>query len=210
MSQTSTKDQFWNSLLTEKSWKILLELKNKYSFIVIGGWAVYLLTRQQKSKDIDILIGIQELEKFKTEDLRKNDRLRRYEIKFNEIDLDIYVEYFSKFIIPAEELNKYTLQLEGFTVLSPEILLILKQSAFKEREFSVKGEKDQVDILSLLFFSGIDLKKYQEIIQKYSLDYFSSELKKILVNFKDHDYLNLNPREFKIRKNKILEELKLL
>ncbi len=67
----NTKDQFWNSLLTEKSWKILHELKKGYSFIVIGGWAVYLLTRQQKSKDIDILVSILELAKFKTEDLRK-------------------------------------------------------------------------------------------------------------------------------------------
>lgn len=206
----NTKDQFWNSLLTEKSWKILHELKKRYSFIVIGGWAVYLLTRQQKSKDIDILVNILELAKFKTEELRKNDRLKKYEIKLNEIDLDIYVEYFSKFVIPAEELNKYTLRIDGFTVLSPEVLLILKQSAFKEREISVKGEKDKIDILSLLFFSGIDLSKYRGIIKKYSLDYFSDELKKILTNFKDYNYLNLHPKVFKIRKNKILAELRSL
>ncbi len=118
------------------------------------------------------------------------------------------MEYFSKFVIPAEELNKYTIWINGFTVLSPEVLLILKQSAFKEREISVKGEKDKIDILSLLFFSGIDLSKYHRIIKEYSLDYFSDELKKILTNFKDYNYLNLDPRVFKIRKNKILAELR--
>ena len=40
--------EFWNSLLTEKSWNLLIEIKKKYDFILIGGWAVYLLTRQQK------------------------------------------------------------------------------------------------------------------------------------------------------------------
>ena len=49
--------EFWNSLLTEKSWEILQELRKNYDFILIGGWAVYLLTKQKKSKDIDIVIG---------------------------------------------------------------------------------------------------------------------------------------------------------
>jgi len=50
--------EFWNSLLTEKSWEILQELRKDYNFILIGGWAVYLLTKQKKSKDIDIVIGL--------------------------------------------------------------------------------------------------------------------------------------------------------
>ncbi|MEK6868552.1 MAG: hypothetical protein AABX98_07040 [Nanoarchaeota archaeon] len=49
--------EFWNSLLTEKSWKILQDLKKeKFRFIVIGGWAAYLWTQQHKSKDIDIIL----------------------------------------------------------------------------------------------------------------------------------------------------------
>jgi len=50
--------EFWNSFLTEKSWEILQKLKKQHKFILIGGWAIYLLTNQQKSKDIDI-IGIE-------------------------------------------------------------------------------------------------------------------------------------------------------
>ena len=49
--------EFWNSLLTEKSQKLLMQLKNQpIKFILIGGWAVWLYTKQQKSKDIDIVL----------------------------------------------------------------------------------------------------------------------------------------------------------
>ena len=87
---------FWNSLLTEKSWKILQEFREKYDFILIGGWAVYLWAKRQKSKDIDIVVSIDELQKLKKENLVKNDRLKKYEIKTGEIDIDIYASYFSE------------------------------------------------------------------------------------------------------------------
>ncbi|MBS3141733.1 hypothetical protein J4405_06350 [Candidatus Woesearchaeota archaeon] len=199
-------NEYWNSLLTEKSWKILHELKN-YDFILIGGWAVYLHAHKQKSKDIDIVVGIKELEKLKEYGLNKNDNLKKYEIKKEEIDIDIYAEYYSKLTIPAENIKDYAVKIEGFKVASKELLLILKQGAFKNREFSVKGEKDRIDIISLLF-SEIDFDNYCKILKKYKLESFFDELKKVLVNFKDYNALNLNPREFKIKKNKILEELK--
>lgn len=202
----NNKKEIWNSLLTEKSWKLLQELRKKYDFIVIGGWAVYLLTSQQKSKDIDIVIDLKELEKFKAENLGKNERLRKYEIKKEEIDIDIYVEHFSNLAIPSEDIKKYTVKTQGFAVACPEVLLILKQAAYKDRETSVKGEKDKIDIASLLFFSGIDFKKYNELLKKYKIGFYFNELKRLIVNFKDYGSLNLNQREFKIRKNKILSE----
>ncbi len=45
----SNKKEYWNSLITEKSWKILQEIKKEHEFILIGGWAAYLLAKQQKS-----------------------------------------------------------------------------------------------------------------------------------------------------------------
>jgi hypothetical protein len=62
MKMEKTKTDFWNSLLTEKSWEILQELRKKHNFVLIGGWAVYLMTKQHKSKDIDMVISIKELE----------------------------------------------------------------------------------------------------------------------------------------------------
>ena len=139
--------EFWNSQLTEKSWTVLQEIRKKHKFILIGGWAVYLWTRQQKSKDIDIIVDIQELQKLKKENLSKNDNLKKYEIKTGEIDIDIYVPHFSKLTIPLEDMKNYTSEIEGFTVASKEVLLILQQGAEKERGNSVKGEKDQIDIV---------------------------------------------------------------
>ena len=117
--------EFWNSQLTEKSWEALQDLKKKYDFILIGGWAIYLWTKQQKSKDIDIVVSISELQKLKQENLSKNDSLRKYEIKIGEIDVDIYVSHFSKLIIPPEHIGNYISKIEGFSVISKEALLIL-------------------------------------------------------------------------------------
>lgn len=200
--------EFWNSALTEKSWRTLQEFRKKYKFILIGGWATYLWTKQQKSKDIDIVVDIQELQKLKSENLSKNDNLKKYEIKNEEVDIDIYVSHFSKLTIPPEEIKKYTSKIEGFTTASKESLLVLKQGAEISRRNSVKGEKDKIDILSLLFFSDINFKDYKKILERYSLTNYIDELIKLLKNFKDYNSLNLSPREFKLRKENLLNKLK--
>ncbi|MBS3100039.1 hypothetical protein J4463_02385 [Candidatus Pacearchaeota archaeon] len=200
--------KFWNSQLTEKSWGILQELRKKYDFILIGGWATYLWTKQQKSKDIDIAVDIEEMQILKKANLSKNDNLKKYEMKFGEIDVDIYVSYFSKLTIPVEDLKKYSAKTEGFNVAIPEALLVLKQGAEIDRRNSVKGEKDKIDIISLLFFSNIDLKKYKSIIEKYSLETYINDLISLLTSFKDYNSLNLTPREFKIKKQNILALIK--
>jgi len=203
--------EFWNSTLTEKSWEILQDMKMKYNFVLLGGWAVYLLTMQQKSKDIDILIDMGSLLKFKQENrFGKNDRLKKYEIKIDEIDIDIYLEGYSDFIIPSTELRKFAIKIEGFDVVCAEVLAILKQSAYEDRINSIKGEKDKIDLISLIFYSGFNFKKYLEITRKYKLEGYFDLLISLIKNFKDHGYLNMNPREFKIKKNKILSEIKRL
>ncbi len=202
---------FWNSLLTEKSWNLLQELKKKdFEFILIGGWAAYLWTGLHKSKDIDIVIkNFDDLSKLKQDfELSKNENLKKYEIKIEEIDIDIYVPFFSKLTIPAEEIKKYTSKVHGFEVVKPEILLILKQGAEYDREHSVKGLKDRVDIITILFNADVDLKLYFEILKKYKLNFFYERLKNIITNFKDIKYLSLNPREFKLKKKKIIGKLK--
>lgn len=49
-------NEFWNSDITEASWRGLQELKREIDFVLIGGWAVYLYSRLQKSKDIDVIV----------------------------------------------------------------------------------------------------------------------------------------------------------
>jgi len=204
----SNTKEYWNTLLTEKSWNILQDIKRKYDFILIGGWAAYLLAKQQKSKDIDIVVGIKELEKLKKENLIKNDRLKKYELKIEERDIDVYVEYYSQLTIPPEELKNHFIETQGFKVASPEALLVLKQGAYADRQNSVKGEKDKLDIISLLFFTGIGFKQYKAILAKYELEAFLGELKKILAGFKGYDTLGMTPREFKKKKEALLLEIR--
>jgi hypothetical protein len=40
--------EFWNSMLTKESWEELKRLNKKYDFVLIGGWAVWLLTKLKK------------------------------------------------------------------------------------------------------------------------------------------------------------------
>ena len=200
--------EFWNSLLTEKSWELLQEIRRKYCFILIGGWAVYLWTKRQKSKDIDIAIDINELQKFKQQNLAKNDNLKKYEVKSGEIDIDIYVAHYSKLAIPIEDLRNYSTKVEGFDVAYPEALLILKQGAEIDRGNSVKGEKDRLDIISLLFFYEIDFKRYNAILKRYKLESYVERLINLVRAFADYNALNLTPREFKLKKEKVLKELR--
>lgn len=204
------KNYFWNSLLTEKSWRILQELRKKHDFILIGGWAVYLLTKSQKSKDIDIVVGIKELEKLKQENLSKNDRLKKYEIKKEEIDVDIYLEYYSELAIPVEDIKNYSIQIEGFSIPCPELMLVLKQEAWLNRKDSIKGEKDKIDIASLVFLSEINFKKYFEISKRYKKVSFVESLENLVKEFKDFEKVGLGIRELKMKKKEILEKLKKL
>ncbi len=202
--------EFWNSLLTEKSWKVLQELrKEKFRFIVIGGWAAYLWTKQHKSKDIDILLlDFKDLELIKQKyDLRKNDHLKKYEIKLEEIDVDIYTPYYSKLTLPVEDIAKETAKIEGFEVVSSEILLILKQGAELDRKDSIKGEKDRIDIMTLLCYTEIDFNKYRNIIKKYKIEYYKTRLKEIINNFKNIKHLNLNENEFSKIKKELISKM---
>ena len=202
--------EFWNETSTQKSWNILLNLKKaEFSFILIGGWAAYLWTKKHKSKDIDIALeDIKDIDILKgSYDLRKNDNLKKYEIKIDEIDVDIYVPYYSSLAVPVEDLKKYSTVIQGIKVVAPEMLLLLKQGAELDRKDSVKGLKDRVDVMTLLCCCDIDFNKYSEMLDKYGKKEFFTRLKEIVNSFKEIKYLDLNPREFKLRKKEIVEKM---
>ena len=202
---------FWNDIATEKSWNLLKTLNQKLRFIVIGGWGIYLWTQAMKSKDIDIILtDWQDLENLKENfDLRKNDRLKKYEIIISDIDVDIYLPYYSQLVIPCEDLLNMSTNLEGFQVLKTEPLLILKQQALLDRENSIKGQKDRIDILSLLYSNIINLITYNRLLEKYNIKYFQENLRKIISSLKEEfHYIEIdNPREIKKLKKQWLEQL---
>ena len=200
--------EFYHDLITEKSFKILQDLRKKFDFILIGGWAIFLYTKSLKSRDIDIIVDYDELEKFKKEfDIVKNERLKKYEAKVEQIDIDIYLPYYSNIGLPVEEVKKYTQSIEGFNVPIPEILLILKTYTFFQRKNTTKGKKDLIDIFSLLLKEIINWQEYKELIKKYNLEEINKKLKELISSTKNLSELNLLNHQLSRLKRKILENL---
>jgi hypothetical protein len=198
--------EFWHDVLIEKSWAVLLELRKRYEFILLGGWAVYLYTKALKSKDIDIIVDYNTLGLMGRElPLKKNERLKKYELLISDVEVDVYVPYFSNLGIPVEDVAANIRVLEGFKVPTPEVLLILKQAAEVERAGSVKGLKDRIDILALLIYSEIDFNTYLSLVKKYSLSSYRERLKN-LVETADREFKELgitNPRQIRLLRKKI-------
>ena len=198
--------EFWQSVLTERSWDILKDLKGRFDFVLIGEWAVYLWARTHKSRDIDIVVDFENLSKIRKEyDLRKNVHLKKYEIRIKEMDIDIYVNHFSG--LPLLDRMESTL-IEGFKVARIEELLILKQSAEIERRHSLKGEKDRIDIVSILLKCDISTKKYRELLKSINREDLKKRLIDIVSGFSEGKYLDLNPRQLKLERERILKDLK--
>lgn len=198
---------YYHDRVTQKSWELLGALARQFSFILIGGWAVYLYTRALKSKDIDIVVPFEELAKLRAAyDLRKNDRLKKYEISIEETDVDIYVPHYSALGLPIESIQEYATHIEGFTVPSREALLILKQRAWMDRGATPKGEKDRMDIVALLA-SGFDAKKYRSLVERYGLKGYSDNLKKLLEEATEIPEIGLNQHRYAVLKRRILKQL---
>ena len=195
--------EFYNDLITRESFTYLQSMRNKYDFILIGGWAVYLYSKSLKSKDIDIIIDYDVLAKIKeTDEVLKNERLNKYEINAGHFDVDIYLPYFSRVGIEVEEIKKFTVGKEGFIVPALEILFLMKLFAWHNRRGSAKGQKDELDIMSLAILPEFDWKKYLELISKFSFSQFNEEFIALLKNTRSVKELGVNEQGMsKIRKN---------
>lgn len=206
--------KYWSDEITKRSYEVLIELAKEFKeadqeFILIGGWAAWLWTKAQKSKDIDIILpNIETIDYLKYKySLKKNPDLKKYEIKKEGVDIDIYVPYFSDLILSIKDLVEYSTRVEGFRVLIPEALLITKVEAYLDRRDSVKGKKDQVDIITLFMESDINFSKLSTILEEHNLKNYKDEIVKLLRDFKEIDMLDLTPREWKLEKERIIDKL---
>lgn len=200
--------EYYHNIVTEKSFKILQKLQRTHDFILIGGWAVFAWTKSLKSKDIDIVLDYPELEKFKNQyELAKNDRLKKYEAKDGEIDIDIYVNNYSNPGLPAEDIRKYSASRAGFRVPRPEVLLMLKQAAHEARQGTPKGEKDAIDIVSLLANCEIDFVFYNKLLAGYNKGGLKQKLKDLLQGITEMPECNLNQHALSRLKARVLERL---
>ena len=197
---------FYHDLVTSKSWELLKKLKQDYDFILIGGWAVFLYSQALKSKDIDLIVEYNQLGKLKEEfEVSKNGRLRKYEAKTAETEIDIYVPFYSNPGLPVELLKEYTQVVDGFTTVEKEILVILKQKALLERKNTLKGRKDLADLISLFRLPDFDWQKYKKAIVKHKLDESLVLVQEIVRRTTKIEELGMNVHQMARFKKKILD-----
>lgn len=186
---------FWHDLVTRKSWEVLTRLRSRYRFTLIGGWAIFLYAKTLKSKDIDLIVDYGDLSLLQREyPLTKNDRLRKYEAREGEVDIDIYTPHYSNPGLPSEEVLRHTRMIEGFEVPRPEVLLLLKQQAFKDRAGSPKGEKDRLDIVSLLRATAMEWDFYKAEALRHR-PASPQELKELVEALRQAPELDLNAHQ---------------
>lgn len=201
---------FYNDLITQKSWKTLQDLKRKIDFVLIGGWAVYLYTKALKSKDIDIIVSYDILSKLKRFfPIAKNDRLKKYQARNEEVQIDIYLPFYSNLGIAAEEIVSETDTMETFVLPKAEMLLILKQCTHRERGLSAKGQKDMLDIISLLAKTSIDWEHYHKLLAKFEMKNYAPALLALLKHHTHLPQLGINQFAFSRLKKRIAANLDL-
>ena len=195
---------YYRDTVTEKSWQMLQTLRRDYPFVLIGGWAVWLYTRRFKSKDIDIIVDMPTLTKIKAQfSVTKNNRLFKYEAVQGEIQIDIYVPFWSHLGIPVEEVQSQAIVLEGFHVPPPETLVVLKQIAYQARMGSSKGYKDFLDIISLLSLPEFRWKLYRSHVPQQ----LAEQLTTTLSHTTSVPELSLNRHQFATMKKTWLKNL---
>jgi len=168
--------EVWNEKAVEKSENILKELKEFADFVVIGGWAVFLKTKAVRSIDIDIYINFNDFYRLQPVLVEKgiyinfNPKLKKYNTKIEEVDIDIYTPDQCGLIIPCKDIfeNGWFEVIEGFKVLETEPLLLLKLKAEKERTNTMRGFKDRCDILALLANLDLNKKFMDDLFKRYN------------------------------------------
>jgi hypothetical protein len=161
--------------VVERSWRVLGEIKGFADFVLIGGWGVYLWTRKLKSRDIDVYIDQKNFYKLQSDltlrgyALKRNVRLMKFEALISDVEVDIYTPFMSKLVVPCSDVfdRKLYSMIEGFKVAVPEVLLLLKAQAAKDRWHAEKGLKDRVDIISLLKFADVKRDLLDQLLREY-------------------------------------------
>ena len=85
------------------------------------------------------------------------------------MEVDLYTPFMCNLVIPCSEVlhEKLYSIVEGFNVATPEVLLILKAQAARQRWHAEKGVKDRADIISLLQFADIKTDTLRSLLDSY-------------------------------------------
>jgi hypothetical protein len=169
----------WRDEVVERSWRVLGMLKGFADFVLIGGWGVYLWTGKLKSRDIDVYVDQESFFQLQSElirrgyALKRNVRLMNFEALIGDVEVDVYTPFVSKLVIPCLDVfdRKLYSVIEGFKVAIPEVLLLLKAQAARDRWHAEKGLKDRVDIISLLKYADVKLDVLRQMLTQYDMQH---------------------------------------
>lgn len=174
----------WRDEHIERSWRVLNDIKTLADFVVIGGWGVYFWTEKLKSRDIDLYVSQEAFYRLQMElqqrgyTLKRNVRLQKFEALIGNVEVDIYTPFMCNLVIPCSDLlhEKLYSVIEGFNVATPEVLLILKAQAARQRWHTEKGVKDRADLISLLQFADIKTDILRGLLGKYDKEHILLEV----------------------------------
>ncbi|MEM4071788.1 MAG: hypothetical protein QXL63_00385, partial [Candidatus Micrarchaeaceae archaeon] len=183
----------------KRSRELLNAIAGAVDFVLIGGWAVFMYTRQQMSLDLDIAIGYESLEYFRKYGIKD---YKNISIKYSVIDgtyVDLFIEDFSDRELPFPVrviLNNYT-TIEGIKVVNKELLLLLKLWGYLRAD-QQKIRKDILDVLALLLYGDIDLEKFKNYIEEYGIP--ADRSVNVLLEYIDkkpqvQDFIDISPKE---------------
>lgn len=202
--------EYYHNIITQKSWQELIALRKEVDFVLIGGWAIYLYTKQLKSKDIDIMIDYDQLPVLeKKYVLTKNERLKKYQAQKEEIEIDLYLPHFSTIGLPVETLIQQAKNQKGFQVLEEHYLFVLKVFVLSQRANTPKGRKDLLDVVGLAVARDLDWQKIKTIIKEFDLDEALNNFLALLKQETEMPELNLNQYKLSRLKKEITNGLEL-
>lgn len=197
--------QFYHDAVTDKSFQFLRELKSKLDFTLIGGWAVFVYTQSMKSKDIDVIVDYGELSELRQKyELSKNERLKKYEIKQGEVDVDIYLPHYSDLGVPVSCVIESSVSRGGFTVPKLEVLFLLKLYAYSARRGSIKGKKDEMDIFALAFLPEFNWGEYKKLVKWLSFSAYHELFLSLLSGTQRVSELGINDQKMAKQRKMIL------
>ena len=157
--------------------------------------------------DIDIIVDFDGLSELKSHyEVSKNTRLKKYETAIKDVSIDIYVPFWSIVGLPADVVRQSGVNREGFRVPPPEVLLVTKLAAYRVRRATVKGQKDLIDIVSLLGLPEFDWTSFRRWIGQAETD-VSSDLRGLIQKQTEIPELSLNKHAFAKHKKAWLKEL---
>jgi hypothetical protein len=163
--------QFWNNDKTDRSLLVLRSLSKGIGFVLIGGWAVYMYVNSQKSEDVDIAVEPDRLDFFRRHGISEYEGLPiKYSVVGGTI-VNLFINGYADQALPvpvSRIMSDYTL-IDDIKVVRKELLLLLKLWGYF-RSDDTKLRKDMIDVLTLVFYGGIDLRKFARYISEYKIE----------------------------------------